>query len=71
MPVITDGAINAMEVLRDQIDNTHNGDMQSDDDQSADGEIGNKRNCDAIENFGAIEYPKEESNVNWIEEHDV
>ena len=41
--------------------------MEADDDQGADAEIGNDGGFDAVKDFTAIEYAKEETDIDGVE----
>ena len=51
--------------------NGNKDDMEANDDQGTDGDIGNERKFNAIKNFASIEYSEKETDVRRIEQYDV
>lgn len=68
VPLVTDASVNVKDMLECEVKNSNNGIVQSDDDQCADGEIGNDAGLYGGECFATIEKCEEETYIHGIED---
>lgn len=54
-----------------EVGNRDHDDMEADDHQGADGEVGDERESDVVKDLTAVEHAKEKTDVHRIEEHNV
>ena len=54
-----------------EISRCHQHDVQADDDEGTNGDVGDDGGFEAVQNFAAIKYTKEEADVNRVEEGNV
>ena len=69
--MIADHAIDVHKMLKSIVGNGNEDNMETNDDQSSDGDIGNKWEFNVIKNFASIKYSEKENDVRRIEEYDV
>ena len=69
--MIADHLIDVHKMFKSIVGNGNEDNMETNDDQSSDGDIGNKREFNVIKNFASIEYSEKETDVRRIEEYDV
>lgn len=68
VPFVADVAVESKDVFESEIGDGDEDDVEADDDEGADGEIGNDGWCQSIKDFASIEHPKEEQYVDGVEE---
>ncbi len=58
-------------MIKGEVNNCHSHNMESDDDEGANGDVCYDRMLDAIENLAAIEHTKEKTNICRIEKNNM
>lgn len=69
--MIANAAIEMEKTFQDKVGNCDHDDMEADDHQGADGEVGDERESDVVKDLTAVEHAKEKTDVHRIEEHNV
>ena len=59
VPLIADGAFDSQSMFEGKIDNSDQHDVETDDDEGSDGEIGYDSPFNTIENLAAVQHTKE------------
>lgn len=69
--MVADIAVDSKDVLNGEVGDRNKYDVQADDDEGADGEVGNDGRIQAVQDLASIEYAKEEQYIDGVEEGDV
>ena len=69
--MITDGAVDSQSMFEGKISNRDQHDMEADDDECADGDVGDYRGSEAIKDLTTVQHSKEKKYVDGVEEGDV
>ena len=69
--MVADGALDVHQVLDGEVGNGDEYNVKADDDQRADGYIGNDSRFPIVKGFASVQDTKEKAEVCWIEQHNV